>query len=387
MSSKKDYYDVLGVPRGASDDDIKKSYRKLAMQYHPDRNKSDKAAEEKFKEIGEAYAVLSDADKRARYDRFGHGGGASSPGQQGSYGGGSFEFDLSDALRQFMEGGVFGGSMFGGQQQRRGSGPARVRGSDLQVKMMLNLEEISTGVSKKIKVKRYGNCADCEGKGARKGTAAKQCPTCKGAGQVRQVSNTILGQFVNIQPCQECRGEGKIIPDPCAQCRGEGRVREDSIVDVTIPAGVATGHYLSIRGQGNAGPRGGPAGDLIIIIEESEHEYFRRDGDDIHYALTISIPQLLLGDEVDVPTLTGRARLKIDAGTIPGRILRMRGKGLPGLNSRHVGDELVEIKVHIPTKLSARERELAEELMRSDNFKPSAGDKGFFSRMKEAFGT
>lgn len=385
---KKDYYEILGVDRSAGDEEIKKAYRKLAMQYHPDRNKGDKGAEEKFKEIGEAYSVLADADKRARYDRFGHSGAGAGAGPQGNWGGGggSFEFDLSDALRQFMEGGVFGGSMFGGQG-RRSSGPSRVRGSDLQVKLTLTLEDIATGVTKKIKVKRYGQCSECDGKGARRGTTSKQCPTCRGTGQVKQVSNTILGQFVNIQPCPDCHGEGKIIPDPCPQCRGEGRVRDESIVDVAIPAGVATGQYLTLRGEGNHGPRGGPAGDLLVIIEEAEHEYFRREGDDVIYALSLSIPQLVLGDEVDVPTLAGKSRLKVEAGTPPGRVLRMRGKGLPALNSRHVGDELVEIKLHVPTRLSARERELMEELKRSDNFKPSAGDKGFFSRMKEAFGT
>ncbi|MBI5059788.1 molecular chaperone DnaJ [candidate division KSB1 bacterium] len=384
MSTKHDYYEILGVPRSASEEEIKKAYRKLAMQYHPDRNKADKTAEEKFKEVGEAYSVLSDAEKRARYDRFGHQATGPGAAQQQQWSGG-FEFDLSDALRQFMEGGMFGGAF--GQQSRGGSGPQRVRGSDLQVKLNLTLEEIATGVTKKIRVKRYAKCHECDGSGAKKGTQRKTCPTCKGTGQIRQVSNTILGQFVNIQPCTQCRGEGKIIPEPCAQCRGEGRDREDAVVDVSIPAGVATGNYLTLRGEGNAGPRGGPAGDLIAIIEEVEHEHFRRDGDNILYTLLLSIPQLILGDEVDVPTLTGQARLKIEPGTIPGRILRMRGKGLPAVNSRHVGDELVEVKLHVPSKLTPRERELIEELKRSENFRPGAGDKSFFGRMKDAFGS
>ncbi len=386
MSTKRDYYEILGVSRDASAEDIKKAYRKLAMQHHPDRNKGDAAAEEKFKEVGEAYAVLADPDKRARYDRFGHAGASAGPGggsggQQWS--GGGFEFDLSDALRQFMEGGVFGGGMFGGASR---SGPVRTRGADIQVKLSLTLEEISTGVKKKIRVKRHAVCKECEGSGAKRGTKQKQCPNCKGSGQVRQVSNTILGQFVNIQPCGQCHGEGKIIPEPCPECRGDGRIRDESIIEVNIPAGVATGHYLSVRGEGNAGPRSGPSGDLIVIMEESEHEYFRRDGQDVVYDLTLSIPQLILGDEVEVPTLTGKARLKIEAGTVPGRVLRMRGKGLPELNSHRKGDQLVHVLLHIPSKLSSREKALIEELKQLENFKVPS-DKNFFSKMKEAFGS
>ncbi len=387
MSNKTDYYEILGVSRDASAEDIKKAYRKLAMQYHPDRNKGDKTAEEKFKEVGEAYAVLNDADKRARYDRFGHAGtGAGAGGGGYAQGGpwGGFEFDLSDALRQFMEGGFFGGSGFGGATRQ---GSQRTRGADLQVKLTLTLEEIATGVTKKIRVKRHATCAACEGSGAKKGTTRKTCPTCKGSGQVRQVSNTILGQFVNIQPCSTCHGEGKITPDPCPECRGEGRVRDESIVEVAIPAGVSAGQYLTMRGEGNAGPRGGPRGDLIVIIDEAEHDAFKRDGNDILYRLTLSIPQLVLGDEVEVPTLTGRARLKIEPGTTPGRMLRMRGKGLPELQSRHVGDQLVEIHVHVPGKISAKERNLIEQLLSSESFRVPASDKSFFDRMKETFGT
>ncbi|HEY3294938.1 MAG TPA: molecular chaperone DnaJ [bacterium] len=387
MANKRDYYEVLGVNRDASADDIKKAYRALAMQYHPDRNKGDAAAEEKFKEVGEAYAVLSDQQKRAQYDRFGQAGmgmgaGAGAPGGGGGYGG--FEFDLSDALRQFMEGGMFGGG-FG--QQRGGGGPARVRGTDLQVKLNLSLEEIATGVQKKLKVKRYQACAECGGSGARKGTQRKTCPTCHGTGQVRQVSNTFLGQFVNIQICPQCHGEGKITSDPCPVCKGDGRVREETVVTVDIPAGVSAGQYLTLRNEGNAGPHGGPSGDLVVVIDELPHEYFTRDGDNIIYVLPLTIPQAILGDEVEVPTLTGRARLKIDPGTEPGRILRMRGKGLPSLNGYRAGDELVEIRLMVPKRMNAREKEMINELRNSDNFRTPTGEKSFFKRSRETSGT
>ncbi|MBU0508279.1 molecular chaperone DnaJ [bacterium] len=384
MASKRDYYDVLGVSRDADTEEIKKAYRKLAMQYHPDRNKGDSTAEEKFKEVGEAYAVLSDTDKRARYDRFGHAGaGAGTTGAPGGYGG--FEFDLSDALRQFMEGGFFGGSFFG--RERPGGGSARLRGNDLQMKLALTLEEVAQGVKKKIKVKRYAPCGECSGSGAKRGTSKKSCPTCHGTGQVRQVSRTFLGQFVNIQTCPQCRGEGQIITDPCPACKGEGRERAEGVVEVDIPAGVAAGQYLTLRGEGNAGPQGGISGDLIVLIDEKPHDYFVRDGDDIVYTLSLTIPQVVLGDEVEVPTLTGRARLKIEPGTVPGRILRMRGKGLRSLNGYNTGDELVDIRLLVPQKLTARERELLAELKDSENFRQSASDKGFFKRAKSVFGS
>lgn len=381
MSTKRDYYEVLGVSRDADTEEIKKAYRKLAMQYHPDRNKGDAAAEEKFKEVGEAYAVLSDADKRARYDRFGHAGAGAGAGGAPGGGFGGFEFDLSDALRQFMEGGLFGGGMFGGRQQ---SGPMRVRGNDLQMKLVLTLEEIAEGVQKKIKVKRYAPCSECGGSGARKGTTKKNCPTCHGTGQVRQVSRSFLGQFVSVQPCTQCRGEGQIISDPCPSCKGEGRERSEGVVTVDIPAGVSAGQYLTLRGEGNAGPHGGPAGDLIVLIDEKPHDYFTRDGDDIVYTLMLTVPQLALGDEVEVPTLTGRARLKIDPGTEPGRVLRMRGKGLKSLHGYATGDELVEIRLQVPKRLTARERELLNELKESENFRTASAEKGFFKRAKSA---
>lgn len=384
MTTKRDYYEILGVSREAGAEDIKKAYRKLAMQYHPDRNKGDATAEEKFKEVGEAYAVLSDADKRARYDRFGHAvaGAGAGAGAGGGFGG--FEFDLSDALRQFMEGGIFGGGFFG--RERAAGTSMRVRGNDLQVKLALTLEEIATGVKKTLKVKRYVACAECAGSGARKGTQRKTCPTCRGTGQVRQVSSTFLGQFVNIQTCPQCRGEGKIVSDPCPSCKGEGRARDEKTVSVDIPAGVAAGQYLTLRGEGNAGLHGGPSGDLVVIIDELPHEHFVRDGDNVVYSLLLTIPQIVLGDEVEVPTLTGRARLKIEPGTEPGRVLRMRGKGLPSLNGYHTGDQLVEIHLHVPKRLSARERELLSELRKSENFRIAADEGGFFKKARETFG-
>jgi molecular chaperone DnaJ len=387
MATKRDYYEVLGVNRDANAEEIKKAYRKLAMQYHPDQNKGDAAAEEKFKEVGEAYAVLTDDNKRARYDRFGHVGAGAGAGPAEGYGGG-FEFDLSDALRQFMEGGMFGGGGgFNPFGQRGGNGPQRVRGNDLQVRLPLSLEEIATGVQKKLKVKRYRACAECGGTGAKKGTQRKTCTTCHGIGQVRQVSSTFLGQFVSVQPCPTCHGEGKITSDPCSVCKGEGRTREETVVTVDIPAGVAAEQYLTLRGEGNAGPHGGPAGDLVVLIDELPHDYFVRDGGNIIYTLHLTIPQVVLGDEVDVPTLTGRARLKIEPGTEPGRVLRMRGKGLPALNGYHTGDQMVEVQVTVPKKLSSRERELLNELKASDNFKSTTPDKGFFKKTREAFGS
>ena len=379
--AKKDYYEVLGVERNASDDEIKKAYRKLAMQYHPDRNKDDKGAEAKFKEVGEAYAVLNDPQKRARYDRFGHAamGAGAGPGPTP----GSFEFDLSDALRQFMEGGLF--SDFFGGMRTEPRGPMRTRGRDLQVTLKLTLEEIASGVTKKIKVHRYNVCKECNGSGAKVGTSRTTCQTCHGSGQVRRVSRSILGQFVNITTCPQCQGQGTVVTDPCSACRGEGRVRGESVVTVDIPAGVASGNYIQMRGQGNAGPNGGPPGDLIVVIEEKEHRDFARRGGDILYVLTLSIPQAVLGDEVEVPTLTGRARLRIEPGTPPGRILRMRDRGLKQLSGYGTGDQLVEIKVHIPDRLTASEKRLFEELKASENLKPKPDQKGFFGKVKDAF--
>ena len=351
---KRDYYEILGVSRTASTEEIKKAYRKLAMQYHPDRNPGDKEAEEKFKEAAEAYEVLNNDEKRHLYDQYGHEGV-----KAGGFSGGFADFDLSDALRTFMQG-------FGGFEDFFGMGRGRERGvhrgSDLQVHLRLTLEEIAVGVEKKIKIKKYIVCDACKGTGARGGSAVKTCPVCHGTGEVRQVSRSIFGQFVNVTTCPNCHGEGTIIEDPCPVCRGEGRVRGETMVTVKIPAGVSTGNYLTLRGEGNVGKRGGPAGDLIVIIEEKEHDLFERHGDDILYELNVGFSQITLGDEVEVPTLSSKVVLKIPKGTQSGKIFRLKGKGIPHLNHYGIGDELVRIKVETPKDLSREEKDLFKKL-------------------------
>ncbi|HHS13235.1 MAG TPA: molecular chaperone DnaJ [bacterium] len=355
--SKPDYYEVLGVSRNAEQEEIKKAYRKMAMKYHPDKNPGDREAEEKFKEAAEAYEVLTDPQKRERYDRFGHEGLRSG----GGFGG--FDFDLSDALRTFMEGfGSFGGfGDFFGSTQRRG-GP--VRGNDLQIRLHLTLEEVAGGVEKKVKIKRYIQCDQCGGSGAKDASSVKACPECHGTGRIRQVARSIFGQVVNIVTCRRCGGEGRIISDPCSVCHGEGRVRGEKTIHVKIPAGVATGNYLTLKGEGDLGPKGGPAGDVHVLIEEREHDLFERHGDDIVYHSKISMVQAVLGDEIEIPTLSGKAKLQIDPGTQSGKMLRMRGRGINHLNGHGRGDQLVQIVVYTPESLSREARGLFEKLAR-----------------------
>lgn len=376
--AKRDYYETLGLQKNASDDEIKKAYRKLAMQYHPDRNAGDKAAEEQFKEIAEAYEVLRDPQKRATYDRFGH------AGLRGGTGGGyrDFEFDLSDALRTFMSEGIFGEFFGGGRARRRGESP---RGSDLQVRLNLTLEEVATGVSKKLKIKTFVRCTTCEGSGGATGSKPVTCPSCGGAGEIRQRSNTIFGQFINVTTCPQCEGEGKIVKEVCHSCRGQGRVEGEKTISVEIPPGVSSGNYLTIRSEGPVGPRGGAPGDVIVLLGEKEHDKFERHGDDILYELPVSITQAVLGDHVTIPTLEGEAILEIQAGTQSGKILRMRGKGIPHLNGYGKGDQLVRVLIWIPTKLSAKEREAFKELAKFDGLKPPEDSRSFFQKMKEAF--
>ncbi len=384
MSARRDYYEVLGVERGASDDDIKRAYRKLAMQHHPDRNPGDAQAEAKFKEATEAYEVLKDAERRARYDRFGHeaAGGGMGPGAGQSYEG----FDLADALRAFMR--DFGGGqagfedLFGGAG---GQGPGPRRGHDLRVRLKLSLEEIATGVKKKIQVKRQVQCETCHGAGAQKG-GKKTCAQCGGRGQVRQVQSSFFGQFVNIARCPRCKGTGEIIENPCLKCRGEGRITDSSTVVVEVPAGVAQDNYIPLRGLGDAGPLGGPPGDLQVLIEEKPHDVFQRDGADLFVEMPISMTRAALGGEIEIPTLDGAVKKTLPAGLQTGREFRLAGHGLPRLRGRGKGDLVARFHVWTPTKLSAREKQLFEELGTLEAGKTPRPGKGFFDKVKDAFG-
>ena len=385
--AKRDYYEVLGIGKNAAADEIKKAYRQMAIKYHPDKNQGDKAAEEKFKEAAEAYEVLSDADKKARYDRFGHQGvGGASGGGQGPGG-----MNMDDIFSQF--GDVFGDghpfeSFFGGSSRRSGGGGRRQRvGTNLRVKVKLTLEEISKGVEKKLKVNKQVACSSCAGNGAKDKSSFKNCGTCGGSGQVRRVTNTFLGQMATTSTCPTCNGEGNVITNNCSSCRGSGRMDGEEVITVNIPAGVADGMQLSMSGKGNAPERGGIPGDLIILIEEVEDQILKRDGNNIIYDLYLNFADAALGTQVEIPIVGGKVKLKIDAGTQPGKILRLRGKGLPELNSGYTGDQLVQVNVWTPKKLSSDERALLEKLRESENFapKPEKGDQGFFDRMKEFF--
>ncbi len=374
--SKRDYYEVLGVSKNASDEEIKKAYRKLAMQYHPDRNPDNKEAEEKFKEAAEAYEVLSDSDKRGKYDRFGH---------SGLKGGQDFHgfSDVNDIFSHFSDifGGAFGGAsgggsifddFFGGAAGGRSRGRQRgtgTPGSDLKVTLKLTLEEIASGTTKKIKLKKYTSCKTCNGTGAKDNNAYQTCSVCQGAGEVRQVSRSLFGQFVNIQPCQNCSGTGKVISAPCVTCKGEGRTYDESTIKINVPAGVSDNSYMTLRGEGNAGKNGGPAGDIIVVFKEVPHEYFTRDGDDIVYELFISYPEAVLGSEVEIPTLNGRAKLKIESGIQPGKFLKMRDKGIQHLNRHGSGDQLVKVSIFVPKKVSSKEKDMLRDLQKQPNIK------------------
>lgn len=388
--TKRDYYEILGVDRKADADEIKKAYRKLAVQFHPDKNPGDKSAEDKFKEATEAYEVLKDDEKRRVYDQFGHAGlsGPGGGGPGGFQGAGAYGFDLSDALRAFMRdfGGGQGGfeDLFGGGRGRGPSGPPA--GADLRVRLKLTIEEIFAGVEKKLKIKHMVKCDECGGSGAKKGAKAVTCPQCQGAGEVRQVSRSVFGQFVNISTCSRCRGAGEIIENPCAHCRGEGRVEGTSTVSVNVPAGVSSGNYITVRGAGHAGPRNGPAGDAIVVIEETPHDFFERHGDDVLYRQPISFSQAALGDQVIVPTLSGDVKLKIPAGTQSGKLFRLRGKGIPHLRGYGAGDQLVQTVVWVPTNLSSEDKALLEKFAKSTSGQPPKADKSFFDKLRETFG-
>ena len=384
---KRDYYEILGVSKGVSADEIKKAYRKVAMQFHPDRNPGDKAAEEKFKEAAEAYEVLSDADKKAKYDRFGH--QAFGPGTGG--GGGFHATNMEDIFSQF--GDIFGDDMFGsffGGGNRRGGGGRRAtgqRGSNLRIKVKLTYEEIAKGVTKTVKVKKHVACNTCGGSGAKDKGSVQTCNTCGGSGQVRKVTSTFLGQMQTVTTCPTCNGEGTTVTAKCANCKGEGRVYGEETISIDIPAGVQEGMQLSMSGKGNAGERGGALGDLIIQIEEEQHADLQRDGLNVAYDLHISFPDAAFGTNAEVPTIDGKAKIKIPAGTQSGKIFRLKGKGFPEVQGYGRGDQLIHVNVWTPQHVTAEEKAMLEKLMHSENFKPnpSKSDKSFFERIKEAF--
>lgn len=379
--SKQDYYETLGVERGADAEALKRAYRKLAMQWHPDRNPNNPEAEEKFKEASEAYEVLSDEQKKAAYDRFGH------AGVEGNFSRGGFQWSDFSHAGDFEDlfGDLFGNIFGGGGRRRRGpAGPPQ--GRDLKIAIELTLEEIAAGVEKKIKLSRQQRCETCKGSGAREGSAKETCKTCAGMGQVQQVARSFFGQSMVVTPCPTCSGEGSVVRDRCRDCDGEGLKRGTTQLTVRIPAGVSSGNYIPLRGQGDAGPRGGPPGDCLVFIEEKEHPHFTREGNDVHYHLPISFSQAALGDEVEVPTLTGKARLKVQPGTQSGRVLRLAKQGIPDVEGRGIGDQLVDVVVITPSHLSEPERRLFEELARLEQRQAAEEGKSFFDKMREAFG-
>ena len=383
--SKRDYYEILGVNKTASADEIKKAYRKVAMQFHPDRNPGDKSAEEKFKEAAEAYEVLSDADKKGQYDRYGH-AGVSSNGRGFSGGG----MNMEDIFSQF--GDVFGedlfGSFFGGGGGRGRASRARgVRGSNLRVKIKLTYEEIAKGVTKNIKVKKHVVCTTCSGSGAKDKGSVQTCGTCGGSGQVRRVTNTFIGQMQTVTTCPTCNGEGSTITAKCTACKGEGRVYGEEAISIEIPAGVQEGMQLNLSAKGNAGERGGAPGDLIILIEEEPHKELQRDGMNVAYDLHISFTDAVFGTQLEVPTIDGRAKIKIPAGTQSGKIFRLKGKGFPAVNSYQKGDQLIHVNVWTPQNVSNEEKTMLEKMSHSSNFKPhpDKSDKSFLDKMRELF--
>ena len=388
--AKRDYYEVLGVAKTATADEIKKAYRKKAIQYHPDRNPGDKEAEEKFKEAAEAYEVLSNPDKRSRYDQFGFAGVDGAAGGGSGFGGfGGQGMSMDDIFSMF--GDIFGGhggfggfsSGFGGGSQSR---QRKFRGSDLRVKVKLNLKEISTGVEKKFKLKKYVECSHCHGTGAEGDGGTETCPTCHGTGSVTRTQQSIFGMMQTQSVCPQCGGEGKIIKNKCKECAGEGIVYGEEVVTVKIPKGVAEGMQLSMGGKGNAGKHNGVPGDLLILVEEEQDPNLIRDENDLIYNLLLSFPTAALGGAVEIPTIDGKVKVKIDSGTQPGKVLRLRGKGLPNVNGYGTGDLLVNVSVYVPETLSKDEKKTLEEMEESDNFKPNTSIKEkIFKKFKSLF--
>ena len=384
---KRDYYEVLGVEKNASADEIKKAYRKKAIQYHPDRNPGDKDAEEKFKEAAEAYDVLSNPDKRARYDQFGHAGLGGAAGNGGPFGGFSGGMSMDDIFSMFGDifgghGGGFGGfsGFSGGSTQQR-----RYRGSDLRVKVKLTLKEISTGVEKKFKLKKYVPCSHCHGTGAEGNSGTDTCPTCKGSGTVIRNQQTILGTMQTCMTCPTCGGEGRIIKNKCKECAGEGIVYGEEVITVKIPKGVADGMQLSMSGKGNAGKHNGIPGDLLILVEEEPDKELIRDESDLIYNLLLSFPTAALGGAVEIPTIDGKVKVKIEPGTQPGKVLRLRNKGLPNINGYGTGDLLVNVSIYVPETLSKDEKKALESMENSENFKPNLSIKDKIFRKFKSF--
>jgi molecular chaperone DnaJ len=380
--AKRDYYEILGVSKSATPEEIKKAYRKVAIKYHPDKNPDDPSTEDKFKEAAEAYEILSNPQKKQRYDQFGHQG----VGNGGGFSGGGM--NMEDIFSQF--GDIFGGgggggfeSFFGGG----GRGRSVKRGSNLRIKLKLTLQEIAQGCEKKIKVKRHVACDDCGGNGAKNGTDLKNCNACNGSGQVKKVVNTMFGQMVSASTCNTCQGEGKTISTPCNTCHGEGRQMKEETISIKVPAGVTEGIQLSMGGKGNVPQRGGMPGDLLIIIEETEDQYLKRDGLNVIYDLYINFVDAVLGSEVEVPIIDGKVKIKIDAGTQSGKILRLKGKGIKDINGYGTGDQLIHVNVWTPKQISKEEKAVLMQLQDSDNFKPNPdkSEKGFFDKMKEFF--
>lgn len=378
-----DFYSVLEVARGASDDEVKSAYRKLAMKFHPDRNDGSKDSEEKFKQITEAYDVLRDPNKRAAYDRFGE------AGLRGGGGAGFHHVDLSEALGIFMR--DFGGGAFGGLDELFGAAGGRSGGSvrtgaDIKITMPLTLAEVVTGVDKAVQLKLLDTCEKCTGSGAEPGTSSQVCTTCAGGGEVRRAQRSFFGQFVTVAPCPTCHGEGRVIETPCRKCRGEGRTRADKIIKVSVPAGVATGQYMTLRGVGNAGARGGERGDVHVVFEVADDPRFERDGEDLYTEVLVTYPQLVMGATVEVPTATSRVALSVPPSTQSGQVFHLRGRGLARVNAQGTGDLHVRVQLWTPDKLGDEEKKLIERLAEVQRAVPTDRGKGLWAKMKEALG-
>jgi len=377
MATKRDFYETLGVPKDATEDQIKSAYKKLAIKFHPDKNPGDKSAEEKFKQGAEAYDVLRDAEKRAQYDRFGHAAFEGPQGGGGFQGGFSNSEDIFSRFSDIFGDAMFGG-MFGGGGGGRRSGPQK--GQDLQIHVKLTLEEMAEGVTKKIKLRRLEECHTCHGAG---GKGKKTCPTCAGVGQVKQVSQSMFGQMINVVSCPKCAGQGSTFEEACATCQGTGLEKKEATISVSIPAGVAEGNYLTLRGEGNRGPRGGGPGDILVLIEETEHALFHRDGQNLYTDARIPFTTASLGGSIRIPTLEGEVDLKIPAGTQGEKVFALRGRGMPGLHGRGKGDLLVRVQIRVPERLVGRQKELLEELRAVES--GTGSEKTFFDKVKDIF--